>query len=180
MSATRKFVDMIHYVCSTCDEPAALGATKLNKIAWFSDTLSYRLTGSSISGETYVKRQFGPVPKNVLAALETLAHEGKIIQREPKANFQPREFVSLQPVDASVFSDQERNLMDTIVQAVCRNHTATSISGLSHDQVWDAAAMGEEIPLHAVLAATPGEITNDDLAWADSVINSVSQQGSFA
>ena len=175
MSATKKFVDLIHYICSTCDEPAALGATKLNKIAWFADTLSYRLTGSSISGEQYVKRQFGPVPKNVLSALETLEGDGKIVQREPKAAFQPRDFISLQPVDSAVFSDQERTLLDTVIHEVCHNHTAASISGLSHDQIWNAALMGEEIPLYAVLAAFPGEITNEDLVWADTIVASVSK-----
>jgi hypothetical protein len=148
-----------------------LGATKLNKIAWFADTLSYRLTGSSISGETYVKRQFGPVPKNVLSALESLKNDGKIVQREPKASFQPREFVSLVAPDPSAFSDQERSLLDAVIHEVCHNHTATSISGLTHDQIWDAAIIGEEIPMWAVLAASPGELTVEDFDWATGVVN---------
>jgi uncharacterized phage-associated protein len=166
MAATQKFVALIHYIISKADDPSALGAIKLNKIAWFADTAYFRMTGQSMTGEQYVKRQHGPVPQNVLGALRVLESGDKIVVRHPVAPFQTREFISLQAPDTTAFSQQERNIIDAILQEVCEHHTANSISSLSHNQIWEAAAIGEELPLYAVLASNPGEITQDDITWA--------------
>jgi hypothetical protein len=71
-----------------------------------------------------------------------------------------------------VFSETEREIIDNVIAWVCDAHTATSISDLSHDAIWEAADEGEEIPLYAVLAATPGAITQADMDWADKIVAS--------
>jgi hypothetical protein len=43
------------------------------------------------------------------------------------------------------------------------------ISHASHDDIWEMAEIGEEIPLTTVFAVR-GEVTEDDVAWADSEI----------
>jgi hypothetical protein len=171
--ATQKFKELIHYICWKCDDPAQLGATKLNKIPWFVDTLAYRVDGAGLTGETYIKRQFGPVPKNILSVLSELEKEGKIVTREPLVAYQPREHVAITPPDISLFSERELRLIDLVIEDVCKHHTSGSISELSHDQIWAAAALGEEIPLYATLAANAGEITEKDYAWADSIVAEV-------
>jgi hypothetical protein len=168
--ASQKFRDLVHYVCWKCEDPSQLGATKLNKILWFVDTFTYRRDGVSLTGERYVKRQFGPVPYSMLPALTKLREEGKIFIREPHAEFQPREYVALMAPNTAAFSEKDVRFIDAVIDTICKSHTATSISEFSHDQIWAAAQMGEEIPLYAVLAATPGEITDADMAWADTVI----------
>ncbi|MFD2578876.1 Panacea domain-containing protein [Novosphingobium colocasiae] len=60
----------------------AWGAIRLNKILWFADCHAFRENGVSITGDTYLKRKFGPVPKHVLAALRDLEGEGKVVVRE--------------------------------------------------------------------------------------------------
>jgi hypothetical protein len=173
MAASKKFVALIHYIISNAKDPIALGATKLNKIAWFADASYYRMTGSSMTGEQYVKRQHGPVPRNVLSALNTLEDDKKIVIRHPAVPFQVREFISLEPADTTLFSEQERGLVDAVMQEVCENFTASSISLFSHNQIWEAAAIGEELPLFAVLASEAGEITEDDLNWATAETDSI-------
>ncbi len=168
--STQKFRDLIHYVIWKCEDPSLLGSTKLNKIPWYVDTYAYRRDGASITGETYVKRQYGPVPKSILETLRTLGEEGKIFEREPRAEYQPKEFVALTAPDMSAFAERDLRLLDAVIQEICWNHTATSISGASHDQIWKAAALGETIPLYAVLAAEPAEVTEEDMDWADGVL----------
>ena len=170
--ARNRMKKLVHYVCSLCDDPKKLGATKLNKVLWYTDTFAYRLMGSSVSGETaYVKRQFGPVPKNILKVLRQLEAEGKIMIREHKSTgFTRREFISLKDVNEDDFDEFERKLIGDIVSAICDNHTAASISALSHDIIWDAAEEGEEIPINAVLAARTAEISREDKTWADEII----------
>lgn len=36
-----KFKALVHYICWKVEDPRQLGATKLNKILWFSDVLTY-------------------------------------------------------------------------------------------------------------------------------------------
>jgi hypothetical protein len=163
--------ELTHYVCWKVGDPAKLGATKLNKTLWFSDTIAYRLSGRSITGAAYVKRQFGPVPKRILPVLQELATEGKIaIRQRQHFSYPQREFVALQPAGRAAFSEDDRDIIDQVIAWVCNEHTAVSISELSHDRIWEAAEEGEELPIFAVLGAAEGEITDADKAWADSVI----------
>lgn len=59
-----KLKALVHYVCWKND-PADLGAIKLNKVLWVSDLWAYVERGAPITGEHYVKRQFGPVSPSV-------------------------------------------------------------------------------------------------------------------
>jgi hypothetical protein len=163
--------ELSHYICWRVEDPAKLGATKLNKALWFSDTIAYRLNGRSITNASYVKRQFGPVPRRILPVLDELHQEGKVVVRE-RRHFQYtlRELVALQPPADDMFSAQEVEIIDTVVAWICDNHTASSISELTHDSVWETANNGEEIPMYAVLGAMEGEITEEDKAWASRII----------
>jgi len=164
---TDKFDALVHYVCAKCEDPSMLGATKLNKILWYSDTGAYLYFGKSITDATYVKQQFGPVPKDVLAAIGRLKNLGLIIEREaPFFGYPQKQFIALTRPDLALFSADEISLVDTVIEAVCRNHTASSISALTHDHIWEAAQIGEEIPLFATFASRPGELTESDVAWA--------------
>ena len=169
--ATQKFKDLVHYICWKCEDPTQLGATKLNKIPWRVDTVAYQIDGESVTGEVYVKRQHGPVPKNILRVLEELKTGKKIVVREPDAEFQPREYVALSKPDMSAFSERHMALIDAVIDEVCKRHTANSISTSTHDQVWDAAAIGEEMPLYATFAAEADEVTKEDMAWADKIVD---------
>jgi hypothetical protein len=161
-----KFDALVHYVCASCDDPAMLGATKLNKILWYCDTGAFLFLGKSMTGAKYVKRQFGPVPKEVLAARQRLVQRGAIIERDaPLYGYSQRQLIALTKPDLSRFSAAEISLVDHVIQAVCQNHTAASISQLTHDHVWEAAEIGEELPLSSVFASQRGEIDEDDLAW---------------
>lgn len=167
-----KFKALVHYVIAKA-EPSRLGSVCLNKILWYLDTLSYRATGTSITGETYIKRQHGPVPKHVLAVLGELEHEQAIVIRNrERFGYPMTDFISVKDPHASLLkllSAADMEMADDVRQYICDEHTAASISELSHDQIWEAANIGEEIPLAASLAAAPGEVTDELLKWADSV-----------
>lgn len=169
--ATEKFKNLVHFVVASCEDPQRLGATRLNKILWFADAAAYRLNGVSISGETYVKRKRGPVPKSILHAIRELEAEERIHVRDKTfPGYKMRLFVALKDADTAAFSEQEMEIVRGIAQEICDVHSANSISDLSHDQIWLAANDGEEIPLHAVLAANSGELTEEVMAWGDAVV----------
>ncbi len=172
MARKNRMKKLVHYMCSLCEDPSKFGATKLNKALWYADTIAYQMYGESISGEkSYVKRQFGPVPKKILATLDRLESDGSLlVKRTRHMGFEKKDLISLTDPDVSVFSDQEKEIIEEVVQVISNHHTAASISNLSHDIIWEAAEIGEEIPIYAVLASQAAPITDEDKAWADKII----------
>jgi hypothetical protein len=165
-----KFKDLVHYICHIADRDE-LGATKLNKILWYSDIISYINRGESMTGSAYIKRQFGPVPKDILTALEELSAEGKMLIRDiPFFGNMKREYITLVEPDISRFDASEISLVANLTHDICHHYTAESISEATHDIIWKLADMEEEIPYFAVYGAQLGEITEEDIQWAKKSI----------
>ena len=70
MLDSEKYKAAVHYIIASCDDPIKLGSIKLNKILFYSDSDMFFNTGKSITNDEYIKRQFGPVPKNILEILK--------------------------------------------------------------------------------------------------------------
>lgn len=162
-----KFKALVHYICAKAHDPSVLGATKLNKVLWHSDGLSFIVTGAPITGESYIKRQFGPVPQHILRAMDDLQREGDIVVRNSDYHgFQKREYVSLKEPDLSAFSGAEIDLVNRAFNYVCHAHTAASISEATHDDIWQLAEIGEVLPYETILASEQGEVDEEDMKWA--------------
>lgn len=57
-----------------------------------------------------------------------------------------------------------------MINTICRQHTARSISELSHDVVWKSAEIGETLPYYRAFVHALGEVSPDDMEWAQSVM----------
>ncbi len=162
-----KFKSAIHYVCHKADDPSVLGAIKLNKVLWYSDVISYMISGKSITGETYIKRQFGPVPKHVLTAIDQLVAEKKIARgKVDHFGFMKNEYISILEPDLSVLSGADVERLNESFEHVCLHHTAMSVSEETHGEIWKLAQMGEEIPYETVFVPQLAEIDESDVKWA--------------
>jgi len=162
-----KFKNLVHYICAQrAGDPSSLGATKLNKALWIADFRAHYLLGESITGARYVKRQFGPVPHQIVPVLKELENEGAIAVKEVNHFGKvKKEYEVKHGTSIDHFSEEEKEIIDWSIKLVCDRHTATSISEASHDGVWKAAEDGEELPYFTVFAE-PGKITTDELEWA--------------
>ena len=166
-----KFKTLIHYICWKVQNPLALGATKLNKVLWYSDLLAFLNFGHAVAGAKFIKREFGPVPPAVIPLLDELQSDGSIAIRETNYRGKPkRDFFALREPDLNAFSQKEIALVDDVIVAVCMKHTAKSISDLTHNDAWEMAEIGEEMPLFTAFSARKAEIDEDDVVWADSQI----------
>lgn len=171
-----KFTAAVHYICNKADDPSVLGAVKLNKVLWYSDVIHFTITGRPITGETYVKRQHGPVPRHVLGALEDLVRGGRVARgKVDHYGFMKNEYISLVEPDLSLFTADEIARLDEAFEHVCLNHTAKSVSEETHGVVWQLASMGEELPYSTVFASVVGEINEGDVDWAVRTIRALPQ-----
>jgi len=166
---------LVHYICARCEKPGLLGATKLNKVLWYSDVFAYAQDGQSITGAVYVKQQFGPVPKGIMGARARLEASGAIMETKALSHgYSQTQFIACKPADISIFTAAQISLVDSVLEAVCTNHTASSISRLSHDSIWDSAALGEEIPMAAAaFGGHFGDIDDSDMAWARGEVDRI-------
>lgn len=167
MKVDKRFKSLVHYVCYKCHDPSKLGKTKLNKVLYYSDFSAYLHLGKSITNEKYIKHQFGPVPAHVDSALDALKKEGAIVVRDAEFfGYAKKEFIALKKPDISQFSADEISLVDLVTESICDGFTAKAISEASHDEIWELAEIGEEIPYCTAFVASLGEITEEDLRWA--------------
>lgn len=170
-----KLKALVHYVCHRVPNPKRWGATKLNKALFYSDMRAYLHLGEPITGERYVKQQFGPVPAHIQEVLAELQQERALAIAEATGfyvgqRYPQRLFYPLTQPDISAFSGDEISIVDEVVDVIYHRYTARSISAVSHDVVWESAEIGEEIPYYTVYAHLLGEITAEDVAWARAAI----------
>jgi hypothetical protein len=170
-STVDKFKAVVHFIIANCEDPNKLGATKLNKILWYSDTYAFKAQGVSVTGSEYLRRKRGPVPARILQALNQLESEGKISITHPDVPFQVRIFKSLEGVENGSISTSEKEIIQSVSKYICDEYTAGSISELSHDEVWDAAVDGEPIPLEATLVSVTGDYRPQVQNWANQVLS---------
>lgn len=162
-----KFKSLVVYILWRAGGVPGFGATKLNKAIWFSEARCFEALGKSITGESFIREKFGPVPRNIKPVLDELVEAGEIFAwTEPFYEFQIQRFSVVKPPDISAFSPQELSFIDWWVKHISEEHTARSISDKSHDYGWQVAGMGESLPLHAFLAKRIREPTADEIEWA--------------
>lgn len=165
----QKYKALIHHIIHECsDRPERLGAIRLNKVLWFSDVIAFQVDGEPITGETYVKRKLGPVPRHILATLRKLEQEGSIAIKEREFAYDTQIFYSKHSPDSASLSDNEKRIARHVLDSLL-GYSANVVSEISHDIIWDAVHEGEEIPVYATLVAVPEEITPDMIEWAEAV-----------
>ena len=165
----QKFKALIHYVVSKCP-PEHLGRTKLNKVGFYADMMTYLQLGRPLTGESYVKQPHGPAAKHLLSSLGELLGDGALQEQlVPYYGFSRYQYKSLREPDLTRITPEERAILDDVIQFVCVENTAQSISEHSHTDAWRAAQQGEEIPYFAAteLFLEDGDVDERDRAWAE-------------
>jgi uncharacterized phage-associated protein len=160
-----KFNAVVHFICSNC-EPAQLGNVKLHKILYFADMMHFVSEGTPLTGVDYLKQKFGPVARNLSAAINELSKEGKIeVRKRDYFGYQKSDYISRCSVPTGALSNSEIRLLTDVIDFVS-GRSAREISELSHDVAWQWAEIGERIPYAAAFGLLPSEISEDDVASA--------------
>lgn len=159
-----KLKEAVWLIASYCP-PEELGNVKLHKILYFSDMFYFLREGRPITGEDYLKQQFGPTSRHLSATVNALKAEGKLDVTETEFfGMYKKNYIPKFPYKQTYLSDAETNLIKMMAD-FARGINAREISEISHNSAWEAAEMGERIPYFTALQFAPVEITEADVTW---------------
>jgi hypothetical protein len=160
-----KFKELMLYAAEKSSSDDRFGATKLNKILFFSDFLFYGLTGSPITGATYQKLENGPAPIQLKPIAREIENEGSgIFIKRAAFNYTQTVLVPKRPANRRLFSAEEIALVDDVIRDLAPRN-AREASELSHVRsvAWQIAEIGEDIPYEAVFLSAR-KMTSADIA----------------
>ncbi|MGP0057808.1 MAG: Panacea domain-containing protein [Beijerinckiaceae bacterium] len=168
-----KLKEVILYACSHC-EPAKLGAVKLNKVLYFADMLHYANVGAPITGSTYRKRPMGPTCDQLPGTLDELERTGELQIRDVDYfGFRKKEYIASAIEQGETLSKLQRELLNEVIEFVCVNNSAKTISEFSHNKAWEIAEFGAEIKYNSVFNLFPTQVSPDTWEWAAQEAQSV-------
>src|SRR6267154_5777818 len=75
-----KFKELVLLVAKQSEGDGTFGATKLNKLLFYIDFLSYLNLGKAVTGMQYQKLDRGPAPKKLVPITKQMTENGDIIQ----------------------------------------------------------------------------------------------------
>lgn len=143
--------ELILYIATECQADPNFGATKLNKILWWSDFLSYAEYGEPITGLEYQRLRNGPAPRRLLPVRAAMISDGHIIISEVpiRGGYIRQQIVPLRAPNLDVFDPTDIAIVDHVIKAL-RRRTAKGVSNLSHGKAWEVASDGDPIPYEAI------------------------------
>ena len=163
----QRFRELLVYISAKCAGDPKFGATKLNKILYFSDFLAFAQFGEPITGFEYQRERNGPVPKRLLPIRDEMIRAGELAVQPVKlvgGRVQQRT-VNLRQPRLEIFRPEQIALVDSIIEKFW-GFNADEVSDLSHQMVgWKIAEPGESIPYESVfISAEP--LTDADIQRA--------------
>lgn len=158
-----KFKELLLYIAESSADDPRFGATKLNKILFYSDFLHYGLHGEAITGATYQRLDRGPAPRELLPVQRELTEkegDAEIIERT-RFGYPQKRLTPKRDPDLSLFNGDEIAVVEAVIDHF-HDHNAREVSDISHAELaWKIAGDREEIPYDAVFLAS------QDLSPAD-------------
>ena len=156
--------ELILYIATECQDDVSFGATKLNKILWWSDFLSFAEYGEPITGIEYQRLRNGPAPRRLLPVRDQMVARGDIVMAEVmgRGGYIEQRLVPLRAATLDVFDSTDIATVDYVIKAL-RRRTARGVSNLSHGKAWEVASDGDRIPYEAVFLSD-APINRSDVA----------------
>ncbi|MBK5226195.1 MAG: DUF4065 domain-containing protein [Thermoleophilia bacterium] len=130
----KRFESVILYFCSKLDH---VYKTKLNKLLWYFDFITFKRLDRSATGASYVHLPLGPVPDNydffLAALIRKDALEANEIVFDVEKNVTGEWFKALQKPDLDLFSEGEIRLLNLVAERL-GNLGARELADLSHGE----------------------------------------------
>lgn len=168
--------ELILYIAMRCESHQNFGATKLNKILFFADYISYLSYGETITDAPYQSLPNGPAPLYLVPVREQMKEAGDIaIRKELFYGNEQHRILALRKPKVDMFKARDIALLQDIIDQL-EQRSATDVSDMSHGLAWKVAHEKEIIPYEAVLLDNRG-INEQDIAEARQLIQEHGWQG---
>ncbi len=123
-----------------------LCATKLNKILFYADFLSFHDRQVPVTGEEYQRLERGPAPRRMVPVRREMVLNHDIVVRPAKYHGKTQHRVmALREPDLSIFSGTDIAVVDHVIEYLW-GKTASEISAISHGPWWKACYDQDSIP----------------------------------
>ena len=146
-----KLKNVLLYLIGRCAGKPNVSETFLYKLLYFCDFNYYELYEEHLTGATYRKLPFGPVPQKIDSLIGQMMENGQIqrVKTEYYGKTQSR-YIPLVKADLTRLKASEKEVIDKVIEQMS-DWTATTISDYSHkDLPWEVADDGKAISYELV------------------------------
>ena len=163
MNSHERLRELILYIALRCTTDKGFSLSKLAKLMYYADFLSFRSYETPITGYPYVHWDFGPVPEDYYAILDEMTSSGELV-------IQPRQYydkeqkrpVALREADAFIFSGRDIKIVEDLIQEYW-DKSAKETGEKSHGIAWKMTEHNQRIPYQASFVSDD-DLTDEELA----------------
>jgi uncharacterized phage-associated protein len=160
-----KFVNAVAYLACRCADATKM---KVSKLLYFADKEHLLSYGRPISGDRYIKMEFGPVPSagyNLIKHDERASPENQDLF-DHLIEVRGSDIVAIGKPDLRYLSETDIEVLDDILSRY-GSMTAANLSKLSHrEPAWQNAEMNAEMD-YRLMFASPDAAAIRDLVQSD-------------
>lgn len=161
--------ELMLFVAERCLDDPQFGVTKLNKILFYCDFRAFAKFGKPITGISYNKLPYGPVPTGAESTRQQMERDEEIfVTSEGYSPFLIKQIVPRRAANLDMFSGPEMALIDDVISALA-DATGSQVRNLSHGKAWNSVEMHEAIPYEAIFISDE-PYTEADIARAHELI----------
>lgn len=141
-----KFKNVLLYILEKCAGKPNVGETVLYKLLYFSDFNYYELYEEHLTGATYRKLPYGPVPQKLDAIIVQMIEKSQLQKVKTEYHGYPQiRYLPLEKADLTELLASEKDVIDKVIEQMS-DWSATAISDYSHkDLPWKVTEDGKEI-----------------------------------
>ncbi len=141
-----KLKNVLLYILEHCAGKPNVGETVLYKLLYFCDFNYYELYEEHLTGSTYRKLPYGPVPQKIDTIISHMMEQGQI--RRIKTSYFDKiqtRYIPLVKPDLTELKASEKEVIDKVIEQMA-DWTAATISTYSHsDKPWNASEPNSSI-----------------------------------
>jgi transcriptional regulator with XRE-family HTH domain len=141
-----KLRNVLLYILERCAGKPNVGETVLNKLLYFADFNYFELYEEHLTGATYRKLPYGPVPKHLDQIMQQMIAEGLLTRIKTEYHGYPQiRYVPNTRADLKVFNAREMETIDHVIERMS-DWSALAVSEYSHNDIpWKATENGDVI-----------------------------------
>ena len=141
-----KFKNVLLYILERCAGKPNVGETVLYKLLYFSDFNHYELHEEHLTGSTYRKLPYGPVPQKFDTILNQMIDKGQLQRVKTEYHGYPQtRYLPLEKADLTELMASEKEIIDRVIEQMS-DWSAAAISNYSHkDLPWEVTDEGQDI-----------------------------------